>query len=68
MVFSGIMDQAMSILTVEEIGSSSTRRSERRRCYVNRDCETAHLRLQHDNFDNNCVCPRHTSIRGTVCG
>jgi hypothetical protein len=56
-VFSGVMDQAMSILAVEEgssemkhsrSGSSSTRRLKRHRCYVNRNHEAAHLRLQHD--------------------
>jgi hypothetical protein len=43
--FSGVMDQAMSILVAKEAGSSSTRRSKRRRRYVNRDREAAHLRL-----------------------
>jgi hypothetical protein len=65
--FSGVMDQAMSILVAKEAGSSSTRRSKRRRRYVNRDREAAHLRLRHDYFNDNCVYPRHISTGGTVC-
>jgi hypothetical protein len=59
MVFSGIMDEAMSIMQVEEVvtvvASSLTWRLKRHRCYVNRDRETAHFRLWHDYFDDDCV-------------
>jgi hypothetical protein len=49
MAFSGVMDEAMSIMQAEEVvvaaTSSSTRRLKRRRHYVNRDHEVAHIRL-----------------------
>jgi hypothetical protein len=68
MTFSGTMDQAKSILQAEEAASSSTRQSKRRRRYVNRDREKTHFSLRHDYFDDDCVYPRHTFARGTVCG
>jgi hypothetical protein len=68
MPFSGIMDQAKSILAAEEAGSLSTRRSKHRQRYVDCDHEATHFRLWHDYFDDNCVYLRHTSTRGTVCG
>jgi hypothetical protein len=55
MAFLGVMDQTMSILIVEEGGSSSTPRSKHHRCYINRNREAAHLRLRHDYFDNDYV-------------
>jgi hypothetical protein len=61
-------DVAMSILTAEDAGSSSTRRSKHHRRYVNYDREAAHLKLQHDYFDGDYVYPRHTSVGGTLCG
>jgi hypothetical protein len=68
MTFLDTMEQAMSILTAEEAGSSSTPRHRRHRCYVNRDREATYLRLQHDYFDDDCVYPYHTSAESTVCG
>jgi hypothetical protein len=72
MAFLDIMDEAMSIVQVEEataaFASSSTRWSKRHRCYVNRDREAAHLKLRHDYFDDDCVYPHHTSTGGIVCG
>jgi hypothetical protein len=68
MVFSGVMDEAMSIVQVEEVvataASSSTRRLKRARRYVNRDREATHFRLRHDYFDDDCVYPCHTSAEG----
>jgi hypothetical protein len=59
MPFSGVMNEAMNIRQAEEvvvaIASLSTRRSKRRRCYINRDREAAYFRLQHDYFDDDCV-------------
>jgi hypothetical protein len=56
MIFLSIMDQAMSILQVEEAAaSSSSQRLMRRRRYVNRDHEAAHFRLRHNYFDDDCV-------------
>jgi hypothetical protein len=59
MAFSGVMNEVMSIRQAEEavvaVASLSTRRSKRHRCYINRDREAAHFRLQHDYFDDNCV-------------
>jgi hypothetical protein len=57
MTFSDVMEQALSILTVEEGDSSLTPRPKRRRRYANRDREVTHLRLQHDYFDEDCVYP-----------
>jgi hypothetical protein len=49
MAFSGVMDEAMSIMQAEEVvvaaTSSSTRRLKRHRHYINRDHEVAHIRL-----------------------
>jgi hypothetical protein len=49
----------MSILKAEEAAavaaSSSTQRRKRHRHYVNRDYETAHFRLRHNYFDDDCV-------------
>jgi hypothetical protein len=65
------MDEAMSILQVEEAitaaTSSSTERLKRHRRYANRDCEATHFRLRHDYFDDDCVYPRHASTGGIVC-
>jgi hypothetical protein len=63
--FSGVMDQAMSILAAEEDGSLSTWRL--KHC-VNHDHEAAHFSLWHDYFNDDCVYPRHTSAGGTICG
>jgi hypothetical protein len=52
---SGIMEQIITILGAEEVGSSLTPRPRRRQCYINHDLEAAHLRLQHDYFDGDCV-------------
>jgi hypothetical protein len=61
MVFSGVMDENMSILQEEEvvadIASSSTWRPKHHRRYVNHDHEAAHFRLRHDYFDDDCVDP-----------
>jgi hypothetical protein len=67
MAFLDVMEQAMSILTAEEGGSSLTPRSKRRRCYVNCDREAAHLRLRHDYIDDDFVYPCHTFARYTIC-
>jgi hypothetical protein len=71
-MFSDVMDKAMSIVQAEEAAaaaaSSSTRRSKRSRCYINRDHEAAHFRLWHDYFDNDYVYPHHTSAGGIVFG
>jgi hypothetical protein len=71
MVFLGIMDEVMGIFQIKEVvtavASSSTRWSKHHRCYVNRDREAAHFRVQHDYFDDDCVYPRHTSVGGIVC-
>jgi hypothetical protein len=49
MMFTGVMDEAMSITQAEEVAavaaSSSIRGSKRRRCYVKHDHEAAHFRL-----------------------
>jgi hypothetical protein len=49
MTFSGVMDEAMSIVQAEEAtaitASSSTRRPKPARYYVNRDHEAAYFRL-----------------------
>jgi hypothetical protein len=45
MAFLGVIEQAMSIVTVEEGGSSSTPRLMRCRRYINHDPEASHLRL-----------------------
>jgi hypothetical protein len=67
-MFSGVMDESMSILQVEETtvatASSSTRRSKRHRYYTNRDREAAHLRLWHDYFNDDCMYSRHTIVFG----
>jgi hypothetical protein len=59
MTFQGVMEEAISMLQVEEVvattASSSTRGPKRHRQYVNRDREAAHFRLQHDYFDDDCV-------------
>jgi hypothetical protein len=59
MAFSGIMDEAMSIVQAKEaaaaVASSSTRQSKHHRCYINRDREVAHFKLRHDYFDDDCV-------------
>jgi hypothetical protein len=72
MVFSDIMDEGRSIVQAEEAAvaaaSLSTRRLKRHRRHVNYDREAAHFRLRHDNFDDDCTYPRHTSIGGIVCG
>jgi hypothetical protein len=57
MVFSDVMEQVMSILVAEEVGSSLTPRAKHRWRYVNCDREATHLRLQHDYFDDDCVYP-----------
>jgi hypothetical protein len=72
MAFQGIMKEAMSMLQAEEAAaaaaSSSTRGSKHRRRYVNRDHEAGHFKLRHDYFDDDCVYPRPTSVRGIICG
>jgi hypothetical protein len=72
MMFSSVMDEAMSIVQGEEAATAttflSTRRSKRRRHYINRDREAAHFRLRHDYFNDDCVYHRHTSVGGIVCG
>jgi hypothetical protein len=59
MVFSCVMDEAMSIVQAEEVAtaatSSSTRWPKRRRCYINHDREATHFRLRHDYFDDYCM-------------
>jgi hypothetical protein len=55
MAFSGVMDQAMSILAAEEVGSLSTRHPKCCQRYINCDREVAHLRLRHHYFDDDCV-------------
>jgi hypothetical protein len=45
MALSGVMEQAMSILSAEVADSSSTPRLKHRRCYVNYNREADHLRL-----------------------
>jgi hypothetical protein len=72
MMFSGVMDQVMSILATEEMEhshncSSSTPQPKHHQRFVNRDLEAAHLRLWYDYFDVVCVYPRHTSAGGTIC-
>jgi hypothetical protein len=61
MVFSDVMDEAMSILEEEEVAAAaaslSTRRSKRRRCYINHDHESAYFRLRHDYFDDDYIYP-----------
>jgi hypothetical protein len=61
MAFSGVMDEAMNILQVEETtvatSSSSTRWLKRRRSYINHDCEASHFRLWHDYFDDDYLYP-----------
>jgi hypothetical protein len=61
MVFSSVIDKAMSILQVKETvtpaASLSTRRLKHHRCYVNCDHEAAHFSLRHDYFDDDCVYP-----------
>jgi hypothetical protein len=48
-------------LQAEEVAtaaaSSSTRGPKRHRRYVNRNRETAHFRLWHDYFNDDCVYP-----------
>jgi hypothetical protein len=66
--FLGVMEQAMSILAVEEGGSSLAPWPKRRQRYVNRDHEAAYLKLRLGYFDDDCVYPRHTSTGGTICG
>jgi hypothetical protein len=72
MIFQGVIEEAMSLLQVEETAvaaaSSSTRGPKRHRQYVNRDCETTHFRLWHDYFNDNCVYPRPTSAGCIICG
>jgi hypothetical protein len=72
MAFSGVMDEAMSIMQAEEAAATSaslsTRRPKFRRRYINRDREAAHFRLRHDYFDDDCIYPRHTSAGCIVCG
>jgi ABC-type branched-subunit amino acid transport system substrate-binding protein len=57
MMFSDVMDEAMSIVQADEsvtvAASSSTRQLKRRRRYVNR--EAAHFSLQHNYFDDDCM-------------
>jgi hypothetical protein len=71
MVFQGGMKEVMSMLQVKEVAttaaSSSTRGSKRHQRYINRDREAAHFMLRHDYFDDNCVCPRPTSVGGIIC-
>jgi hypothetical protein len=61
MAFSGVMDEAMSILQAEEVAAASaslsTRHPKRHRRYINRDREATHFRLRHDHFDDDCVYP-----------
>jgi hypothetical protein len=47
MALSSGMEETMSMLIAEEVGSSLTPRSKRRQCYVNRDREMAHLKRTH---------------------
>jgi hypothetical protein len=57
MMFSDVMDEAMSIVQADEsvtvAASSSTRQLKRRRRYVNR--EAAHFSLRHNYFDDDCM-------------
>jgi hypothetical protein len=57
MTLSSALEQAMSIHTTEEVGSSSAPRSECRRCNVNRDHKVTYLSLHHDYFNDDCVYP-----------
>jgi hypothetical protein len=62
MVFSDVMDEAMSILQAMEATdaaatSSSTRRLKRHRHYVNYGHEAAHFMLRHDYLDNDFMYP-----------
>jgi hypothetical protein len=70
--FSGVMDEVMSIVQVEEVvvatASSSIQWPKRHRCYVNRDREVAHFRLRHDYFDGDYVYPHHISVGDILCG
>jgi hypothetical protein len=72
MTFQGVMEEDMTMLQAEEAAataaSSSTRGPKHHQQYVNRDRETAHFRLRHDYFDDDCVYPRPTSAGGIVCG
>jgi hypothetical protein len=72
MTFSGVMDEAMSILKAEEVAaavaSSSTRRSKRRRCYVYHDHEATDFRLRHNYFNDDFVYHRYTFVGCIVCG
>jgi hypothetical protein len=72
MVFQSVMEEDMSMLQAEEAvavaASSSTRGSKRRRRYINRDREAAHFRPRHNYFDDDCVYPRPTSVRGIIYG
>jgi hypothetical protein len=52
---SGAMEEAVSILTAEEVGYSSTPQPKRRWRYINREREAAHLSMYHDYFNNDCV-------------
>ncbi len=72
MAFLDIMDEAMSIVQAEEATAatafSSTQMLKHRRCYVNHDREAAHFRPRHNYFDDDCVYPRPTSVRGIIYG
>jgi hypothetical protein len=67
MTLSCALEEAMSMLAAEAAGSSSASRLKRRRHYINHDREAAHLSLHHNYFDDDCVYPHHTSVKGTVC-
>jgi hypothetical protein len=51
MALSGGMEETMSMLIVEEVGSSLTLWSKHRRRYVNRDREMAHLKRTHSRSE-----------------
>jgi hypothetical protein len=72
MVFSGVMNEAMSIVHAEEVtaaaGSSWTWQSKHHQRCVNHDREAAHFRLWHDYFDDDCMYPHNTFAEGIVCG
>jgi hypothetical protein len=68
MSFAGVIDEAMSIVQAEEATTFlTTRRQNRHRRYVNRDCDGAHFRLRQNYYDDDYMYLCHTSSRGIVC-
>jgi hypothetical protein len=72
MAFSGVMDEAMSILEVEEAAdaaaSLSIRWPKHRQRYVNCDHEVTHFRLRHNYFDDGCMYHPLYFHGDIVCG